>query len=192
MKKARIIEIPENKILTKDQYEDYYNHAKNSCFWYLSRGDRNSEQLKEKLYKKGYIKEDVTVLTKSGEEQQENIVNNVINYLKEISYIDDDAYAENILDHYLERGKGINAIKRILIYDKKVDSELLEELILTKKDYINSKEKELLNKKALMAVSTETFKNKDKYKQQQYLYGHLMRHGFKSEDISNWIKDNLE
>lgn len=190
MKQARQVIIPDDRILTMDEYKELFNHAKNSSIWYLSRYARNSAQIKEKLYNKGYIKDSVYVIT-NGDTQEINIVDKVIEYLIEMVFIDDKNYAKTMLVSQLKKGKGLTLVKNTLIYEKKVDPELLNEII-EEIGEIKTITQEQINKIGLKLMNSSTFKKKDKYGKKQFLYQRLSARGFNSTDIINWIDNNFE
>ena len=207
MKKARQITIPDSKIITQTEYEDYYNHAKNSSLWYLNNFNRNSNQIRQKLYDKGYPKDEVFIvedklITKDIDRNLENeeiskqatpvnIVEEIITLLTENSLIDDIYYIENMLEAQLNKGKSLSLAKQVLINTKKVDRNLLNEVI-SKMDEIEELEEEGLNKVALKTVNSSMYQRKDKFQRKQYLYQRLLRSGYSSADISSWIENNLE
>lgn len=189
-KRARKIEIPEDYIITDEEYADYFQHAKNSSLFYLSRFDRNSNEIRQKLYEKGYPEGEVTVRGKDGETRDVNMVEDTVDFLIDASMIDDENYVEYNLLRYLDSGKGLNFIRRKLVFEKRVDPTLWEETIEKLSEEIDEKTSERIESVARQVMNRSTYKKKNEFDRRGYLYQFLARRGFNSGDITEWIQKN--
>lgn len=190
MKKAREIEIPETRNLTWEEYSDFNSHAIASSMWYASNYSRNSNQIREKLYKKGYPKDEVAVDTHSGETIYKDMVEDTVEYLIECLLIDDRQYALSVINSQLARGFGLSKVKMALSI-KQVDRDLAQELLDTldlddqKFDAIEKAAKRVLKSSAYLKLA-------EGWPRQQKLTQQLASKGFSFGDISEWRANNEE
>jgi len=184
MKKARQIEIPSDRPLTYEEFEDFKNHALNSSLWYASEYTRSEKQITEKLLNKGYIRDDVEYIDDYGESKFFNIIDHVIEHLKQGLVLDDEAYARSLINRYSAGRRGKSYIKTKL-YEKGIDSSLAERLLEELRDEeqiiadIDSLAERYMNSSAYLRVE-------DKYKRRQKLTTHLVTRGYGFDDISLW------
>ena len=127
--------------------------------------------LKYILYKKRTENE---IRTKFSKEIDEELLNDIIDYLKEAKYIDDYEYIEKMVRQYMIlKNMSVKEIEYKL-YSKGIDKKIIEQYIDKNKEALNEYEKEsaknIINKK----ISS---KNKEEIK----LY--LLRKGYKSDNI---------
>lgn len=189
MKKAREIEIPETRNLTWEEYSDFNSHAIASSMWYASNYSRNSNQIREKLYAKGYPKDEVAVDTYSGETIYKDMVEDTVEYLIECLLIDDRQYATSVINSQLSRGLGVSRIRSAL-FAKKVDPELAQELLETLD--LEEQTHEAIDRAARKVVKSSAFlKLEPGWPRQQKLTQQLASKGFSFSDISEW-RDNNE
>lgn len=189
MKQARQIEIPENRSLTWEEYLDFSGHAVNSSMWYASNYTRNSNQIREKLYAKGYPKGEVEVDLPEGGTEFKDMVEDTVERLVEGLLIDDRQYATSVINSQLSRGLGISRIRSALIA-KKVDPQLAQDLLdtLDLEDQTN----EAIDRAAKKVVRSSAFlKLEPGWPRQQKLTQQLASKGFSFSDISEW-RDNNE
>lgn len=189
MKQARQIEIPENRNLTWEEYLDFSGHAANSSMWYASNYTRNSNQIREKLYAKGYPKGEVEVDLPEGGSDFKDMVEDTVERLVESLLIDDRQYATSVINSQLSRGLGISRIRSALIA-KKVDPELAQELLETLD--LEDQTNEAIDRAAKKVVKSSAFlKLEPGWPRQQKLTQQLASKGFSFSDISEW-RDNNE
>ena len=97
---------------------DEIQEIKDKAFSLLSYRDRSAYELKDRLIKKGYSEADVI---------------EVIERLKELSYIDDYKFAEKWVKYRIEnKPRGKNILKKELIFkgiEEKIINRVLNELI---------------------------------------------------------------
>lgn len=189
---ARKIEIPEDYTITEEEYADYFQHAKNSSLFYLSRYDRNSNEIRQKLYEKGYPEGEVTVRGREEETRKVNMVEDTIDFLIDTSMVDDENYVEYNLLRYLDSGKGLNFIKRKLVFEKRVDPTLWEETLERLSEEIDEKTSDSIERVARQVMNRNAYRKKNEYDRRGYLYQFLARRGFNSGDITEWIQNNEE
>lgn len=190
MKKAREIEIPETRNLTWEEYSDFNSHAIASSMWYASNYSRNSNQIREKLYKKGYPKDEVAVDTHSGETVYKDMVEDTVGYLVDSLLIDDRQYALSVINSQLSRGFGISKVKMALSM-KKVDRELAQELL----DSLDLEDQTFaaIDKAAQRVLKSSAYlKLAEGWPRQQKLTQQLAAKGFTFGDISEWRANNEE
>lgn len=189
MKKARQIEIPQDRDLTWEEYFDYSEHAMKSSSWYATNYNRNSQQIRDKLYAKGYPQGEITVKLKNGETLIKNMVEDTIDRLTESLLIDDRQYATSIIRIQIDRGNGISKVRSALM-QKGVDRELTDEL-LQELD-LDDKISEAVDKAAQRVLRSSAYlKQPEGWARQQRLTQQLLSKGFSFDDISRW-KENQD
>lgn len=190
MKKARQIEIPETRNLTWEEYLDFNGHAVNSSMWYASNYTRNSNQIREKLYAKGYPRDEVAVDLLDGKIDYKNMVEDTVDHLVECLLIDDRQYALSVINSQLSKGFGLAKV-RMALSIKKVDRELaqdlLESLDLEKQNH------DAIDKAAQRVLKSSAFlKLPEGWPRQQKLTQQLASKGFSFGDISEWRENNAD
>lgn len=188
MKKARQIEIPETRNLTWEEYVDFNSHALNSSMWYASNYVRNSNQIREKLYAKGYPQDEVAVDKTSGETVYKNMVEDTVDHLVECLMIDDRQFAVSIINSQLDRGFGLSKV-RMALMAKKVDRELADELLASLD--LEDKTFDAIDKAAKRILKSSAYlKLPEGFARQQKLTQQLASKGFSFGDISEWRANN--
>lgn len=184
MKKAREIEIPEDRPLTFEEFTDFKNHAYNSSSWYATEYVRTEKQIRDKLLKKGYINGEVDYLNEKGVEESFDIIEWVLEKLRDYLLIDDDALARRFVERELNNGKGAQWIHQKLsakgISHDRVD-ELIEEM---KSDDVTIEGVERVAERYMR--NSTYLKQPDKYKKRQKLVSHIISRGFSFDDITLW------
>lgn len=184
MKKAREISIPDDGVITLEEYEDYSKHAFSSSSWYASNYSRNSNQIRDKLYRKGYPVDEVTVKLDNGEVMHKNMVEDTVQRLQDSLLIDDRNYAESVVRSQVRQGNGLSKIRSMLI-QKKVDSELANSVIESLE-----LEDEIIQAVSIQAEriirSSQYQKLPPGWARQQKLTQKLLAKGFSFDDISQW------
>lgn len=184
MKKARQIEIPEDRSLTWDEYTDFNSHAVKSSSWYASNYTRNSQQIRDKLYNKGYPKGEVPVLLQDGTTVYKDMVEDTVVQMIDWLLIDDRQYATSVINAQISRGVGISKVKSMLSQkgvDRELAEELLEELDLDDKvsDAVDKAAERVLRSSAYLKLG-------EGWPRQQRLTQQLLSKGFSFDDISRW------
>lgn len=182
MKTARQVVIPADRPLTFKEFEDLKNHAMASSMWYASTYVRNTEQVKEKLYKKGYWEDDINATDEKGKNFSYNIVDTTVDKLVELQIIDNVAYAESVVRTRLRQGSGINKIRMDLSF-KKVPSDIIEEVL----SGIEENDSNAALEKALSKILSSSGYKKldDPRKKQQKITQALLGKGFSFDDVSD-------
>lgn len=189
MKKARQIVIPEDRPLTFEEFYDFDLHARNSSIWYATEYTRSEQQVIEKLLAKGYIRDDVEYVDKDGVEHRANIIDNVLETLRENYLVSDDSYALGLINRYRGSKRGDSYIRRQVIakgIDADVVDRLLEETADEEKTFeaIEALAERYMNSSAYLRVE-------EGFKRSQKLTTHLVSRGFSFSDIQDW-KDQRE
>lgn len=184
MKKAREIVIPDDRPLTYKEFVDFRDHAYNSASWYATEYSRTEHQITEKLLKKGYVKGDVNYIDENGVEQSFDIIEWVLQKLRDYYMVDDEALARRFVQRELSSGKGAQWIRTKLTargISHELVTELLDEL---KEDDVTA---DAVARTAEKFMNTSVYrKQPDDFKKRQRLVQHLLSRGFSFDDISLW------
>lgn len=180
-KKARQVEIPDDRALTFKEFEDLKNHAMASSMWYSTTYVRNTEQMKEKLYGKGYWEDEVTATDEDGQQFTYNIVDKTVDRLVELEMVNDFAYAEGIVHSRLRQGSGISKIRMDLVF-KKVPADIIDKVL----DGIEEEESDEALEKALSRVLlSSSYRKIDEPRQKKQKLTHsLLNKGFSFDAVS--------
>lgn len=185
MKKAREILIPDDRPLTWDEYQDYSTHAFNSSSWYATEYSRTEQQVRDKLYKKGYPREEVDVVDKQGDSHQFNMVEDTIEKLREGLILDDERIAKSTADRGLSSGKGASAIRMDLMR-KGIDSKTIDNVI----DELENNEDAVIASVDKVAQrflrSSACRKIENEWERSQKLTRAILSKGFSYSDIQLW------
>ncbi len=168
------LKLKEGAILSKKDY-DYilnyilFNNAKNIAIKYLSFKARTEYQVTQKLLQ---------------DEFSEDVIQNVIVFLKKYNYINDATFCQNFIENKMNI-KGYGSLK-ISFELKKLG---IKEHIF--KDYLY-KYSLLYEKQKAISLINQKFTNHDisniDYKEKQKLYAYLARRGFCYEIINDAFK----
>lgn len=190
MKKARQIEIPETRNLSWEEYSDFNSHAIASSMWYASNYTRNSNQIRDKLYAKGYPRDEVAVDLLDGKTDYKNMVEDTVEHLVESLLIDDRQYALSVINSQLSRGFGMSKV-RMALSMKKVDRDLAQDL-LDSLD-LEAQNFDAIDKAAQRVLKSSAYlKLAEGWPRQQKLTQQLAMKGFSFGDISEWRANNEE
>ena len=189
MKKARQIEIPEDRPLTFEEFEDFKSHALKSSMWYASEYTRSEKQIIEKLLNKGYVRGDVEYLDEEGETRFFNIIDHVIIHLKEGLVLDDEAYARSLIGRYSSGRRGASYIRNKL-FEKGIDSATAERLLAELRD--EDQVLEDIEALAQRYMNSLAYTRADPYRRNQKLTAHLVARGYSFDDISRWRENQRE
>ena len=133
--------------------------------------------LKYVLYKKRSENE---IRKKFGNEIEENLLEDIIAYLKEANYIDDKEYIRKTINNFMAlKNLSIREIEYKL-YSKGIKKEDIEDYIYENKEELNQYEiksaRNIANKK-ITSLEVEEIKQ------------HLMKKGYKRENITTVLED---
>lgn len=155
------------EILKMDEYEK----AKNKALQSITRAEKSEKKMREKLSK----------------DFEEDTIEQVIEFLKKYSLIDDERFAERIVSNDVNfKRVGKNKIKQNL-YSKGIAREEIENAISE-----IDREKELENAIYLAEKKISKIKSTDKRVIKNKLYQHLAYKGFDYETINSAIRRVLE
>ena len=134
--------------------------AKNKALNYISKRCKSVKEVREYLNKKGYL---------------ENVVDNVINFLTDYGYLNDEEYQKMFINSNKYRGK--KAIKYKLV-QKGIDKDMADNAI----EQIGSQVE------VIEQLLKKYIKNKENSKENlSKAYRYLMGKGFESEEIISVI-----
>ena len=151
-------EIDEKKLI-EIQKSSEFQACFDSAVNYISKSLKTAKQVRDKLIKKGYLEE---------------IVNEVIEKLKEYGYLSDEEYAKKFVSTYKE-AKGKRLIKAMLKQKGVSDSEIIKAIDVVEDQTENAKK-----------LAEKYLKNKDKdFKSLQKCYNYLLSKGFDYDEAKN-------
>lgn len=194
MKKARIVEIPEDRPLTEDEYEKLSKHAFNSSVWTLGRSRKSEREIRDKLQQKGYVahdvlvkKEDVSLDDARPATYSVNIIDDLIEQLKSLQYIDDEYTAQMIAESELRRGKGPVAIK-MKLQQKGFTQDIINETL--EEHTVEDDVAEAIQRAADAYTRKSVYrKEANSFMKKQKLMKHLATRGFSFPDINQYFDD---
>ncbi len=144
-------------------YSILYKRARERSFYILKTRDYTEYELTTKL-RKGYYPDE--------------IISKVVNKLKEYGYIDDERFADNYIDMYINRDS-----KRMIsskLYAKGISEELIKNKLSV---YNNDSSKIILDKYNKFIADIINSDDKTRVR----LYSRLLRRGFSYEEINRAI-----
>ena len=151
-------------------HDEIYMKAKNKALSILSKSDQSEKKLREKLLN----------------DYDENIVEEVIEFLKGYKLINDNLLAEKIVHDNMNLSKfGKNKIKQNL-YNKGISASDIQDAI----SQIDPDE-EYENAKYLAEKRLKRLKGEDKNKINQKIYQHLAYKGFSYDIIKRVLRELL-
>lgn len=143
-------------------YKDNISKAKNKALRIINKAEQSEKTLRDKL----------------SPHYEEDIINEVIDYMKKLKYLDDEGFAKRITHSNSSISKfGKNKIKQNL-YKKGIDKDFIESALSD-----IDEDTELENAIYLAQKKIKTIKDNDKRKIYQKLIQHLTYKGF-NYDIS--------
>lgn len=158
--------------LTEAQIEKLKASAMNSCMWHLGQGNKTRKELKDKLILK---------------ELPEDIIEETLDRLSELKYINDEHYAESYVyskQSFGKKGKG--AIRQEL-RRKGVENEIIETTLETISD-----EDERERAIELVTKKLHSTRNLDRQKRMNRLVGMLSRKGYAGNIVFSVVKECLD
>ncbi len=166
-------ELSDEKLKSIQKTEDLFN-LKNSAFRLISRRPHSSYELKTKLLKKKFNKEDIS---------------EIIHDFNSKGYLSDKDFAERFIDEGIKKKKGLMKIKSEL-FSKGISRAIIEQLFNKFDDDKSITE----NAKLLAQKKLETFNYKkyDANQKKQKLYSYLNNKGYSSDIIKQVVDEILE
>lgn len=145
----------------------------NYCYWMLGSSDKTEKYLRDKMVKKGY---------------PEDVIDDILNTLKEDKYVDDESFAKRFTVDRQEFGnKGSRAIKYELLR-KGVDAETVAEVI----EEMSDPEMEEEKARAFIAPKVIRTRDVDKQKRITRLASSLARRGYDPSMSFRIVKEAVE
>lgn len=187
MRQAKTVEIPEDRTITEEEYRKLSSHAYKSSVWYITTYNKNSYQTREKLLKKGYIKDSVIVLKNDSTQYEVNIIDEIIEKLFDYYILDDDAYVDSFIRNSLSRGIGLSSI-RVKLLNNGIPQDMIERFFV---DYENdTRVDEALDKSAYKIINSSSFRKLDFFKRKEKIVRSLVSKGFALSDIFEWVEEH--
>lgn len=151
--------------------ENHYIEAKVSALRLLSIRNHSSNELRQKLLKKKF---------------PEDIINQVINELNDLNYIDDKKFADQFYNELIGKFFGPLKIKNEMV-KRRIDKKIVDEILHNYFNDVNFQKEIILQylKKNKFPVS---IKSKNEL---QKIYNHLIGRGFSSESILKSLKEKF-
>ena len=132
------------------------------------------------IYKK---RSEYEVKNKFSQTIEQEMLNNIIEYLKEAGYIDDSKYIKRTVDEFIAlKNMSVKEIENKL-YCKGINSNLIKDYIYEHKEELDEYELESAKK---IVIKKNNLLNKEEIEQ------YLIKKGYKSEIISIAIEEQYE
>ena len=132
------------------------------------------------MYKK---RSEYEVKNKFSQTIEQEMLNNIIEYLKEAGYIDDSKYIKRTVDEFIAlKNMSVKEIENKL-YCKGINSNLIKDYIYEHKEELDEYELESAKK---IVIKKNNLLNKEEIEQ------YLLKKGYKSEIISIAIEEQYE
>lgn len=191
MKKARVVEIPKDRPLTVDEYEDLSKHAFNSSLWQLTTYRRSAQELRDKLLQKGYPQGVVLVaMDAEGTVESKDLIEDTIARLIYLEYLDDLRTAQAIAEQEIRRKKGIVMVRQKLM-QKRFDRATIEKAIEQASHHESFDDALAAAAQRYMQRSVYRRLESD-YERKMKLMQHLMSRGFSAGDVREYVEGILE
>lgn len=181
-KGPRLVELAEGQVLSKKEFLDVADHAKNSAIWYVTNRPKSAQQIREKLYAKGYPEGEVILEADEGRVKR-NIVEETITHLENVLLLDDRFFAERIAESRLRQKQGKGRVRFALI-QKGIPAELADEVL--EEVYADSGDEllEFVQK----AWEQELRRTPEEFKVLQKVMRKAMSRGWGYEEVSDAIE----
>ncbi|MDT8716553.1 recombination regulator RecX [Clostridium sp. 19966] len=168
LEKNKVIDIKETESIVK---EDNFLKAKTSALRIIEKTTKTQKEMKDKLIQKGY---------------EEDIINRVMEFLKEYSFVDDGKYAQMYIKDKIGT-KGKNKI-RFELTRKGISEDVLNPLL---NDSTKEKEYDGAKAAALKKYNLIAKNESDKSKIYQKLVRFLMSKGYDYDIVKDIVKSIL-
>lgn len=191
-KKARTVEINPDAVLEFDAYDDFLRHARNSSMWYLGRFPSHSSKIRQRLFDKGYPRDEIAHLNSIGEVEHSNIVDEAMKELELMHMLDDELYIESKLKSSIAKGKGTSLAVRELRHNGIPEDEI-EAVLEALGDELDNGLSEAVNRAAEKIMRSTPFRKASAgWQKSMVLSGNLRAKGFDRETVDNWMEENSE
>lgn len=164
-------EVSEKQIKQLERNVELYK-IKDSAYRFLSRRDHSVKELKLKLIKKKFNKE---------------LINEVIEHLKSLNFLDDEKFAKSFCNELLESKMYGSSRIQDELYKKGVNREIVESVVPD--EYDNEKYFENAKILASKKLSQIEQKENDSIKIKQKLYNYLTNKGYSGELINKIFQE---
>lgn len=189
LKKPRMVSIPENRVITPEDYADISEHARKSAFYYASERGKTSGEIRQKLLDKGYVDGYVYVAADMSSDEGRaayDIITDTIEMLDDALMIHDEQIAEDTVRGMLDRGKGSREIREKL-HRRLLASDIIESSVASIDD---EDEMQSLRDIAQRYMERSTYqKTEDAFSRRQKLSAFLARRGFSYEQINRFTDE---
>lgn len=150
--------------------QDTFDRARNYAYRLLTYRPRSQREIVDKLTRRGF----------DGE-----TTNAVVNYLKQLNYINDFEFARTWVERRISaKPMGLSLLRQEL-RSKGIRNEIIEEVI----DIVNKDYDEYRLAKDLFSSRWQKYSHLDRVTSQRRIYAYLKRRGFSSEVISKLMQE---
>lgn len=191
MKKAKRVEIPEDRPLTTEEFVKLRDHIRNSATWYALERGLNRGTIRNKLKLKGFSDDDVPYFSSSGETVWYNFIDTILDELEELEMINETDFAERLANRQIARGYGINRVRQEL-FANHVPEDVANGVLQDKEEEsgLDSALVKALDRAKLNYAYKKNAGND--FAQEQYLRKTLMQRGFGWDDITRVMESEEE
>jgi regulatory protein len=165
-------ELDEKRIKEIKKYDEI-SFGKRVAYTFLSHQPRTEKEIRDKLKLKKI---------------SEKSINEIINKLKELKFINDEDYAKQYLESRLERNPQGKRVLEIKLIKKGIDRNLIKDIIEEKYNPQTETEKAL----EVLKKYKKKVKSKDKYDLKRKCFAHLLSRGFEYDVINEALSLNEE
>lgn len=195
----RKIELDPSTPISKKKYERIVKHGYHSLVWYAERYPSGHGKLKERLIRKGFPKEKITVIIPEdhidgveSKTEEHDLIADTIDMLSEHrpDLADEKIVAETIIRSHLSSGKGINSAWSSFM-KKGVSRDVYEEILEQYKDSRDSDD--ALDRAGERILSSSSYNKKTTEFERKTVFAKaMMRKGFNLSDAYDWYEENYE
>lgn len=191
MKKALKVEIPDDRALTSEEYEKLKSHAYNSATWYATNYSKTSGQIKQKLYDKGYPRDELEVEDRNKEKFWVNIVDETVERLIELSFINDESYVNSAFSSGLRSGKSVSSIKTKL-FQAGISQEMMDDALYEVEKLDEDFENDALDKTASKLLLSRAYTKLEYWDRKNKLVKTLLTKRFPLPSVLEWVEEHME
>lgn len=189
-KKARVVEIDPDGTLSYSEYDELLRHGRNSSMWYLGRFPSHSTKIRQRLYEKGYPREDVRRKNSEGDVELGNLVDEIMEELQLLHMLDDRLYIESKLKSTIAKGRGTALAVRELKY-KGIPEEEIEAVLEGLEDELDSDLSAAVERAAEKIMRSSPFRKAERgWQKSMVLSGGLRAKGFDRDTVDTWMESN--
>lgn len=182
-KKARQVEIPEDRPLTSDEYKDLSQHAYNTIVFWANQGKTEGE-IFEKLLSKGYTEERVSYLPEdSTEEVPVDLLGDAFQKAEEgLVLMPEDVLSRLISEEYTRAGKSPQELRSKLFRRKFTETSI-------KKAISDFYKEDVAIELAYPSIERRYLREEDPEKIKQAVKTKLYQRGFSSKAINELFEE---